>query len=770
MFAVYLAEKGGAEKRETFNKSDLVFGRVSGNDIVLPKGNVSKQHAKLVFKDGRFIVSDMNSTNGTYVNGRKITQATIVREGDKIYVGDFVIRLEILGDDESAAPDKDAEMRARDNAPALAGATSAGDELSDAGPGQEGPRSLPPPLPPGLGAGPATHGPPGLPGLGGPGLSSPAGPPPIPAGPPGLSGPPGLASGPPGIRKQPTLSNVARPGAPAPPRAGSPGPSAPLVPNLDGAKGAAAGTGPMPRVQNASVPPPAPLGGPAVAPQPNAPLPGASGAGAKAASPLAPPAGPVGQPFAGPGVAGVSGPSVSGPSIPGLGTSGTAATAAVPGPAVVSAAASPPGGVSMPAAAIGFGGAAMTMPQALGGGAGVGGHPPTAAPAPLAAPGVPWPFPAPAPAVTAGTGTGASRYLALIALMKRLRERHVSPLGFPLQESHVREQIAQLTRAGELADSVDADTLIKDVMSEWMGVGPIAGFLDDPTVQQVHVARFDRLLIERSDRIEAIELGYTSEAAVLRCADRLPAYLEHKGLSGLDVSVTRPGAISIWRRVPFDGTLDELVRTSGGPRNVFRLMEGLLAFGAHIWVVGANRLLCQRALATIASAVPSGTRLMSLLPGVALSLPHAHCGYAPPTLESVTNAAGSAVDRLVLVAQSGDWVRSALNHGASTPMLFSTIARPGAQGAGSTARAFEQLLALTGLSGQAPIERSAAAALIDLVVEVHESQGQVRISKISEFDKGAPVELYRSENGTLVSSGRSHSATSELEARGFGGE
>ena len=61
---------------------------------MLPKGNVSKHHARLLFRDGRFIVTDLKSTNGTYVNGRKISQATIVREGDKIYIGDFVLRLE----------------------------------------------------------------------------------------------------------------------------------------------------------------------------------------------------------------------------------------------------------------------------------------------------------------------------------------------------------------------------------------------------------------------------------------------------------------------------------------------------------------------------------------------------------------------------------------------------------------------------------------------------------------------------------------------------
>ncbi len=97
MFTIVISERGGAERRETFEKGEINVGRVQGNDLMLAKGNVSKHHARLIYRDARFIVTDLKSTNGTYVNGRKISQATIVREGDKIYVGDFVLRLESAG-------------------------------------------------------------------------------------------------------------------------------------------------------------------------------------------------------------------------------------------------------------------------------------------------------------------------------------------------------------------------------------------------------------------------------------------------------------------------------------------------------------------------------------------------------------------------------------------------------------------------------------------------------------------------------------------------
>jgi len=94
MIGIVISEKGGAERRERYDQNEITIGRVKGNDVLLPKGNVSKRHARLILRDGRYIVTDLKSTNGTYVNHRRITHATLVREGDRIYIGDFVIRIE----------------------------------------------------------------------------------------------------------------------------------------------------------------------------------------------------------------------------------------------------------------------------------------------------------------------------------------------------------------------------------------------------------------------------------------------------------------------------------------------------------------------------------------------------------------------------------------------------------------------------------------------------------------------------------------------------
>ena len=101
-----ITDEGGARRRLDFSKPELTVGRVQGNDIVLAKRNVSKQHARLSLKDDQAVVIDLNSTTGTWVNGRKITSPHPLKQGDNIYIADVIITLEPAHDASrgSAAP------------------------------------------------------------------------------------------------------------------------------------------------------------------------------------------------------------------------------------------------------------------------------------------------------------------------------------------------------------------------------------------------------------------------------------------------------------------------------------------------------------------------------------------------------------------------------------------------------------------------------------------------------------------------------------------
>jgi pilus assembly protein CpaF len=93
VFSIVITERGGAQQQLDFGGSEISIGRIEGNDVILPKNNVSKRHARMVFKDDRYIVIDLKSTNGTYVNGRRISAPMVVAPGDKIYIGDFILSL-----------------------------------------------------------------------------------------------------------------------------------------------------------------------------------------------------------------------------------------------------------------------------------------------------------------------------------------------------------------------------------------------------------------------------------------------------------------------------------------------------------------------------------------------------------------------------------------------------------------------------------------------------------------------------------------------------
>lgn len=98
MFAITIRERSGQVYTFHFDKPEVLIGRVKGNDVILPKQNISKRHTLVKSHVKRFIVEDLGSTNGTYVNGHRIATAVEVGPEDKVYLGDFVMNFTDLSD------------------------------------------------------------------------------------------------------------------------------------------------------------------------------------------------------------------------------------------------------------------------------------------------------------------------------------------------------------------------------------------------------------------------------------------------------------------------------------------------------------------------------------------------------------------------------------------------------------------------------------------------------------------------------------------------
>lgn len=76
------------EKKATFTlqMSENTIGRNSNNSIVISDNTVSSNHAKIFFSNGYFFITDLNSTNGTFVKGNRIQQSQL-NNGDMIQLG-----------------------------------------------------------------------------------------------------------------------------------------------------------------------------------------------------------------------------------------------------------------------------------------------------------------------------------------------------------------------------------------------------------------------------------------------------------------------------------------------------------------------------------------------------------------------------------------------------------------------------------------------------------------------------------------------------------
>lgn len=76
-------------------KKKFTIGRGSKNNLAVKQATVSDKHASIKWDKSGFKVKDENSTNGTYVNNKRISGITLLRNGDKVKIGKLVIKYKI---------------------------------------------------------------------------------------------------------------------------------------------------------------------------------------------------------------------------------------------------------------------------------------------------------------------------------------------------------------------------------------------------------------------------------------------------------------------------------------------------------------------------------------------------------------------------------------------------------------------------------------------------------------------------------------------------
>jgi len=73
------------------DQPSYMIGREAGNEIVIEDPQVSRRHAQLTRQGSSYLIEDVGSTNGTYVNGKRVMAPTLLVNGDMVGLADTVI-------------------------------------------------------------------------------------------------------------------------------------------------------------------------------------------------------------------------------------------------------------------------------------------------------------------------------------------------------------------------------------------------------------------------------------------------------------------------------------------------------------------------------------------------------------------------------------------------------------------------------------------------------------------------------------------------------
>jgi hypothetical protein len=68
----------------------LTIGREAGNQIAINDAEISRKHSQLVFQGGKYVLTDLGSTNGTFVNGQRLTGQHVLQSGEIISLGEQI--------------------------------------------------------------------------------------------------------------------------------------------------------------------------------------------------------------------------------------------------------------------------------------------------------------------------------------------------------------------------------------------------------------------------------------------------------------------------------------------------------------------------------------------------------------------------------------------------------------------------------------------------------------------------------------------------------
>lgn len=96
----------GSQPEQTFQltQDSIILGREAVNELVINDPEVSRRHARIVRRPDGYLLEDLGSTNGTFLNGRRVTTPTPLYHSDTIELGQSTVITVWLTPDPPGAP------------------------------------------------------------------------------------------------------------------------------------------------------------------------------------------------------------------------------------------------------------------------------------------------------------------------------------------------------------------------------------------------------------------------------------------------------------------------------------------------------------------------------------------------------------------------------------------------------------------------------------------------------------------------------------------
>lgn len=97
MAKLVILSQGMAGRSHELKVDKTTIGRVDDNTFPIAESSVSSHHCEILLRGADVVIHDLNSTNGTFINGNQVTGEAVLKPGQTLKLGQIELRLEVEG-------------------------------------------------------------------------------------------------------------------------------------------------------------------------------------------------------------------------------------------------------------------------------------------------------------------------------------------------------------------------------------------------------------------------------------------------------------------------------------------------------------------------------------------------------------------------------------------------------------------------------------------------------------------------------------------------